>query len=249
MDWHKRFVQQAGWTRQLRAYLFERAGLSAARRVLEVGCGSGAVLPGQPAGVEIYGLDRDLPRLAEARLHAPQARLACGDALRLPYAAALFEITFCHFLLLWLAHPLQALQEMKRLTRPGGYVLALAEPDYTARVDQPAALAVLGRWQAESLRRQGADPGLGSRLPGLFRQAGLQVIETGCLRQDGGHPPGPAERELEWAVLEADLAGLVSPEEMQRLKHLDEAAWRSGERVLYVPTYWIIGRNTARRAS
>ena len=58
---------------------------------------------------------------------------------------------------------------------------------------------------------------------------------------DEEHPPAPGERELEWAVLEADLAGLVPLEEIQRLKRLDEAAWERGERVLYVPTYWMLG--------
>jgi ubiquinone/menaquinone biosynthesis C-methylase UbiE len=44
MNWHNRFLQQAGWTRDLRTYLFAQAGIERARRVLEVGCGTGAVL-------------------------------------------------------------------------------------------------------------------------------------------------------------------------------------------------------------
>jgi SAM-dependent methyltransferase len=241
MDWHKRFVQQAAWTNEIRRYLFKRAGLPAARRVLEVGCGTGAILASLETGAAIHGLDRDFTRLVEARRHASQATLACADALDLPYARGVFDITFCHFLLLWVGNPLQALREMKRVTRPGGSILALAEPDYTARVDKPDELIPLGRWQAESLRRQGADPGLGSRLPEAFRQAGIQPVESGCLRADGEHPPGPAERELEWAVLSTDLAGLVPPEQIREYKQLDEAAWQRGERVLYVPTYWILG--------
>ena len=38
------------------------------------------------------------------------------------------------------------------------------KPGQLARVDEPRALVPLGRWQAESLKRQGADPGLGARL-------------------------------------------------------------------------------------
>jgi SAM-dependent methyltransferase len=241
MEWHRRFVQQAAWTSELRLYLFKRAGMAAARRVLEVGCGTGAILSGLDTGAAVHGLDRDPGRLIEARRHAQQATLVCADALRLPYAPGVFDITFCHFLLLMVKNPLQALQEMKRVTRPGGSILALAEPDYNARVDKPALLAPLGSWQAESLRRQGADPGLGSRLPELFRQASIRSIETGALRMDGVLPLAPDERALEWAVLEADLAGLVPAEEIQRLKRLDDAAWERGERVLFVPTYWALG--------
>jgi SAM-dependent methyltransferase len=241
VDWHKRYVQQAGWTDELRNYLFQRAGLSGAQRVLEVGCGTGAVLAGLVTGAVAHGLDKQPDRLAEARRYAPQANLACADALYLPYPRSVFDITFCHFLLLWVGNPLQALKEMKRVTRPGGSILALAEPDYSGRVDKPEELAFLGRWQAESLRRQGADPAVGGRLKELFRQAGIQMVETGSLQPAGTHLPAPGERELEWAVLEADLMGLVPLEEIQRLKLLDEAAWQRGERVLHVPTYWTMG--------
>jgi SAM-dependent methyltransferase len=241
MDWHKRFVQQAAWTSEIRLYLFERAGMQAAKRVLEVGCGTGAILSGLATQAVMHGLDKDQARLSEARRHAPKANLACADALALPYASGIFDITFCHFLLLWVGDPFLALREMKRVTRPGGSILALAEPDYGARVDKPDELAVLGRWQTESLRRQGADPFIGIRLPELFRQAGIRPVETGRLHMDGKPLPGPVNRELEWAVLEADLAGLVPVAEIQRLKRLDEAAWQRGERVLQVPTYWMIG--------
>ncbi len=242
MDWQARFSQQAGWTRELRAYAFDKVGLADARRILEVGCGRGALLAELPARAAVHGLDLEPFRLAEARIHAPDAVLTCGDALALPYPSASFDIAFCHFLLLWLTDPTQALREMKRVTQRHGYVLALAEPDYSRRVDRPKALTALGRWQAESLRRQGADPHLGRRLAGLFAEAGITILETGNLRGVGTHPLMPEEWELEWAVLEADLAGNVPARRVQEMKKLDEAAWRRGERVLYVPTYFAWGR-------
>jgi hypothetical protein len=120
-------------------------------------------------------------------------------------------------------------------------VLALAEPDYSARVDKPESLAPLGKWQAESLRRQGADPSFGARLADTFARAGIEVIETGTIQRsenDASHE----ERENEWAVLEADLAGSVAGEDIQEMKLLDEAAWARGERVLFVPTYFAWGK-------
>ena len=241
MDWHSRFLQQAAWTRDLRIYLFQQAGLTRARRLLEVGCGTGAILSDLATPAAIHGLDFDPARLAEARTHVPAAQLVCGNALSLPYPSEIFDITFCHFLLLWVRDPLQALLEMKRVTRPGGAVLALAEPDHDSRVDEPAALAVLGGWQTESLRRQGADPGLGRRLSALFQQAGLRLLEAGNIQRGGERLPAPEERGLEWAVLEADLAGWIPPQELGRLKGLDEQAWQRGERVLHVPTYFAWG--------
>ena len=241
VNWHARFLQQASWTGALRDYLFDRAGLAQARRVLEVGCGTGAVLSGLASPAAVHGLDRDPGRLVQAHRHVPAAGLVCADALTLPYPSACFDITFCHFLLLWVGDPLRSLLEMRRVTRPGGSILALAEPDYTARVDRPAALAPLGALQTEALRRQGADPGMGGRLADLFHRAGIPLIETGTLQEDEGHPPAAADRELEWAVLESDLGGAVPAGELRRFKELDRAAWERGERSLYVPTYFAWG--------
>jgi hypothetical protein len=131
---------------------------------------------------------------------------------------------------------------MKRVTRPGGHVLALAEPDYSARVDEPLELAVLGRWQAESLERQGADPTLGGRLAELFYGAGIELVETGAIQSRGNEALSSVEWELEWAVLEADLAGSVPVGDIQRLKKLDAQARVRGERILHVPTYFAWGR-------
>jgi SAM-dependent methyltransferase len=242
MDWHRRFLQQASWTGDLRAYLFDRAGLPLANSVLEVGCGTGAILTSLTTPAAVHGLDLKPARLLEARGHVPTAQLVCGDALEMPYPCGVFDITFCHFLLLWVRDPLTALLEMKRVTRPGGFVLALAEPDYDSRRDEPDSLKMLGRWQAESLRRQGADTGLGGRLADLFGQAGIQPVETGMLQADGRRLPNAEERDLEWAVLAADLEGRVSAQELREMKKLDQQAWDRGERVLHVPTYFAWGR-------
>jgi len=241
MNWHERYIQQARWTRDLRYYLFEKAGLKDARRALEVGCGTGAVIADLATPASIHGLDFDRPRLSEARVHAPAARLTAGNALALPYPDFTFDITFCHFLLLWVRAPSQAVREMARVTRPGGHVLALAEPDYSQRVDRPESLAPLGRWQTDALRAQGADPSFGARLAETFARVEIEIVETGTI-QRSENEASHTERENEWAVIEADLAGSVAGEDIQKMKQLDEQAWARGERVLFVPTYFVWGR-------
>jgi ubiquinone/menaquinone biosynthesis C-methylase UbiE len=240
MNWHTRYLQQANWTRDLRAYLFKKAGLPRAERVLEVGCGTGAILADISTHPSLHGLDLDPGALVECRIHAPAVDVTTGDALSLPYQNAAFDITYCHFLLLWVKDPSRALREMKRVTKPNGSVLAFAEPDYTNRVDKPGELVMLGKWQMDALKRQGADPSFGARLAESFFEAGLQLIETGKI-QGQGLMRNAEEREQEWAVIESDLAGLVPAQEIQRMKVLDLQAWAQNIRVLHVPTYFAWG--------
>lgn len=241
MDWHARFTQQARWTAQLRAYLFKKVSLDTAHRILDLGCGTGALLEEFPGKMGIYGLDLSLPAVNQAAYHAPGASLACADAETTPFASATFDIVFCHFVLLWVRDPLKIVTEMRRVTRPGGAVLALAEPDYGARIDYPPELARLGRWQTESLQRQGADPFIGRKLAGIFARAGLKQIETGVLGGEWKNPFSTDQRDLEWDVLESDLAGIVTPQDIQKMRKLDDRARECGERVLYVPTFYALG--------
>ena len=241
MNWHKRYIQQAGWTRDLRGYLFDKAGVQTARRLLEVGCGTGAILSTMETPARLFGMDIDSHALAQCRVNAARPILTRGDGLALPYSNGSFDLVFCHYFLLWVNDPLQAVREMKRVTRPGGHILALAEPDYFSRVDAPDELKSLGAWQVESLERQGADPGFGARLAEAFFEAGIQLKETGPI-QPVEKEAAAGEFELEWEVIESDLAGMVGEQEIQTMKALDAAARGRGERVLQVPTYFAWGR-------
>lgn len=241
MNWHKRYTQQAAWTRPLRKYIFEKIGLNSGARVLEAGCGTGAVLSELSDRWNVHGLDLDAAALEECRVHAPRALVVRGDALRLPYPKESFDLVYSHFLLLWVADPLLALREMRRVARRGGYVAAFAEPNYLERVDSPDELIQLGRWQTESLVRQGADPGLGTRLAGLFSEAGITILETETL-QGAGAEPSAREWEIEWSVIESDLAGWVPESDIQEMKRLDRQARQAGRRILHVPTHFAWGR-------
>lgn len=241
MNWHLRYLQQARWTRNLRTYLFDKLQLDASSRLLEAGCGTGAILSELPTQASLHGLDFDPAALAQCRIHAPAASLTRGDALQLPYLINSFDVTYCHFLLLWVRNPLQALTEMHRATKPGGHVIAFAEPDYSNRVDKPSELAPLGKWQADALRKQGADPSFGARLAESFFRAGIRLMETGTIQAVENEAP-LEEWEMEWAVIEADLAGSVPGENIQKMKLLDKAARENGERVLHVPTYFAWGQ-------
>ena len=264
-NWHERFLQQASWTAELRRHLFQQAGLTSARRVLEVGCGTGALLSSldAPAETSVHGLDLSPEFLALAAAHASRARLVRGDAHALPYPSAAFDLVFCHFLLLWVADPVHVVSEMRRVTRPGGAVLVFAEPDYGGRIDYPDELAPLGEWQQAALHHQGANPHIGRRLANIFLKAGIPAFQLGVMGGQWSGPPTQKAWESEWTVIEADFeqissdAGGVPAGKLRRatlehslesLKALDSAAWTRRERVLYVPMFYgwaVIGTPTS----
>lgn len=265
-EWHQRFVQQARWTQDIRRYLYQKIQIQNTRRVLEVGCGTGAVLSDllDSTTATVTGIDLAFDRLVFARSIASEAHLAAADGLRLPFPEGAFDVTLCHFYILWVASrsilegsqstpagqaprkgkQTQALREMARVTRPGGYVIALAEPDYGGRIDYPDSLAELGQAQEQALEQQGADPRTGRRLAELMLSAGLKEIQTGLLGGEwsSANPPSPDFLKQEWAVLEQDLRGTLSPTGLERLKEIDQAAWDRGERILFVPTFYAIGK-------
>jgi SAM-dependent methyltransferase len=242
-EWHARYQQQARWTRPLRDHIFSRYPLRSTTRVLEVGCGTGAILDELATRDvrDLHGLDIDDRSLAFAQKALPGIFATCGNAYALPYAPGCFDLVICHYLLLWLEWPLKALEEMCRVTRRGGLVMALAEPDYGGRIDYPPELEVLGDLQYRSLERQGAQPRTGRSLGAIFHEAGLQGVETGVLGGQWDAPPDPDDFEREWQVIKSDLHDLLAEDKIAYLQERDRLAWLAGTRVLYIPTFYALG--------
>ena len=242
-EWHDWFSVQAGWTRPTRTWLYQQAGLAEAHAILEVGCGSGIIAEELThlSSARVVGLDLDANMLAFAHRREGGVDYTQGDVHSLPFADDSFDAVVCHYLLLWLRDPVRGVREMGRVLFPGGCVLACAEPDYGGRIDHPPEMASLGRLQAEALRRQGATPEIGRRLGELFSAAGLRTtVGVMAGRWDFFVSPGGGF-DAEWAMRERDLADLVSPEKLHRLRSLDHQALVDGKRILFVPTLYAWG--------
>jgi len=103
----------------LRETLAEVGGPNA--RVLEVGCGTGhwlGVLA--PHTCQMVGLDLSAGMLGHARRQVPASGLAQGQAGRLPFAGASFDLLLCVNALHHFPDPRAFIAESRRVLRPGG---------------------------------------------------------------------------------------------------------------------------------
>ena len=238
--WHQRYTQQVRWTLATRRYIFGCINARPSQPVLEVGCGSGAVLESlsKDGFSNTIGLDVDL----QALQLADSKKVLCANALNLPFSEFSFNFSLCHFLLLWVADPLKVLREMIRVTSPGGWVLALAEPDYGGRIDYPTELEQLGKSQTQVLQNQCADVFLGRKLKSLFADCSLENFQSGIISAEWGRDFNQSDFDMEWAVLRKDLMWKLAPEELDSYYKIDLDASRNGRRVLFVPIFYAFGQ-------
>jgi SAM-dependent methyltransferase len=187
----------------------------------------------------VTGIDLDPAMVEFARQHALGARYELGDALALPFPDDQFDVVCCHFLLLWVKEPVQAVREMARVAHGGGSVLICAEPDYGARVDWPAL--PLAEWQAEGLRRQGADPLIGRKLRDLLATAGLNA-DVGVLSSLWDPKAIRENFETEWTWIAHDVGSFVPAADLARARAQARAAVQAGTRLVFLPLFYALAR-------
>ncbi len=166
--------EQAAWLGPARTWLLKQANAGQRHSLLDLGCGFGVVSKelAKLSRGRVVALDHSLLALQAAPAMLRKSTPACGDATNLPFADASFDLVFCQLALLWM--PLEGtLSEVRRVLQPGGVLIAI-EPDYGGMIEHPPELATRELW-IDALRRAGADPLVGRKLPGLLAGHGFDV--------------------------------------------------------------------------
>lgn len=104
--------------------LIDSLQLSAGQRVLDAAVGTGLNLPAYPAGVSVTGVDLSQGMLHEAKKKATMAEvtLQLADLHHLEFADDSFDAAASGFTLCVVDAPVQALQEILRVTKPGALI-------------------------------------------------------------------------------------------------------------------------------
>lgn len=104
--------------------------------VLDIACGVGiitAAIKNRFPGTEVFGIDYSLSAIEEAaRTHA-EIEFAVGDAYRLPYAPGCVDVAVLNNIWEHVPDPLHLLECVKRVLRPGGYVIISTPSRYRFR--------------------------------------------------------------------------------------------------------------------
>jgi SAM-dependent methyltransferase len=167
------------------------AAVAAGQRVLDVGCGPGALtaeLVARLGADDVSAVDPSGSFVAAVRERHPGVRIRRASAEKLPFDDRAFDAALAQLVVHFMADPVGGLREMARVTREEGVVAACVW-------DHADGRGPLGAfWQAareldpdvdDESKRAGAREG---HLGQLFQEAGLHEIEEGALSVSIEHP-------------------------------------------------------------
>ena len=196
-EYYDRFM--GTYSTRLAPVFSEFAGVTPGQRVLDVGCGPGALtgeLLRRLEPADVAAVEPSAPFVAAARARHPGIDVRQAPAEDIPFEDGEFDAALAQLVVHFMADPVQGLREMGRVARPGGTVAACVW-------DHAGGIGPLSPfWDA--VHRLDPDAPDESHLAGareghlaeLFREAGLDDVEDTTLTVSVAHEGFDAWWEL-----------------------------------------------------
>ncbi|MDE2167633.1 MAG: class I SAM-dependent methyltransferase [Alphaproteobacteria bacterium] len=115
------------WSRLLAEQLIDFAAIETGDRILDLGCGTGSLalaLAARREPAQIVGLDIAEPYIEYARARSADPRVTFRIAAAIDVPDGHFDRCYSLLALNFVTEPVQAVREMRRVTRPGGVIAA-----------------------------------------------------------------------------------------------------------------------------
>src|SRR5580692_6444447 len=170
------------YSEPLAARFADLAGIRSGQRVLDVGCGPGALtaqLASRTGPDAVSAVDPSPSFAAAVRERLPGVDVRLAAAEKLPFPEGAFDAALAQLVVQFMTDPVAGLREMARVTRPGGVVAACVWDRGGGR--SPTSLF----WRAAGELDPAADVGAGrapgtsdGELPALFEQAGITDVTS-----------------------------------------------------------------------
>jgi len=174
--------------------LLQAAGAKPGMACLDVGCGSGDLafdlaLLVSPGG-KVVATDIDETKIELARAEAVERKIANVEFrlqdITQDEPRPEFDLVHARFLLSHLPRPVETLQKMRQMMRPGGAIV-IEDVDFRGHFCHPDCEAL---WRfvdlyTQAVARCGGDANIGPRLPSLLQAAGFQGINTNVTQPAG----------------------------------------------------------------
>ena len=164
--------------------LADLAGVGSGQRVVDVGCGPGALtseLVERVGASNVAAVDPSESFVAAARERHPGVDVQESPAETLPFADGLFDAALAQLVVHFMADPVQGLTQMGRVTRAGGVVAACVW-DHAGKQTPLAPFWQAVRELDPDEEGEGNFAGAGEgQLTELFHRAGLREIEETVL--------------------------------------------------------------------
>jgi len=208
---HESVLRSHSWRTAANSAAYLLPLLKPHMHILDIGCGPGTIsvdlaklVPdGKVVGLEYAPDVLDQARAVAAEKGVQNIEFVTGDVHALEYPDATFDVVHAHQVLQHVGDPVQALREMRRVTKPGG-IVAVRECDFSSTSWYPESKG-FDEWldlYFRVARSNGGEPNAGRRLKSWARQAGFDPAKVTC--STGSWCYSTPEETAWWSSLWAD---------------------------------------------